>query len=304
MNFEEVRILDERFPPPGVYLELDAFGLRDRGPELAEWLDRVVQDLVEPAVGHALLSGGGAHGPLPNTDWTEAAGADVLARQFVAEDLDGEIVDSDPENDWSTLQQELAAGKLWDLRYHVILLGENGYPDEFRGQAFAKVRLASLDDPEAADVLAVLVSRAMYGNDLTEHQPLWVDTCRAAATRFAATTGYLTVDYPSFESPYEQFIGRYWLDGLRECRTHVRGYYWGNLLSTTHVEALGGAARVRAEAPCHFLQELAEGLWFLQLTPDLDDISDEALAALKAYFEPLLPKAEDDWEYAGLPLRV
>jgi hypothetical protein len=297
------RLKEEVVPSPALYLELNVFEAASRRRELADWVDESVRQLVEPAVHNALLKGHAPHKRLPKTDWT--AGDSVLHRGAQAEALEGDVVGEDwSEVFWAQLRHDFQDGKLKNLRYEVRFLGEDGYPDFGRGEAYVHAMLPSVEDSSVADVLAVLVSSSIYGDDIPAHQALWVDAFRSSAARFQASTGYLTIDYPSWESPYEQSIGRWWLDGLRECRSRLRGYYWGNLLSRTHIETLGGIDRIRTAAPCHAVTEIDGGLCYLQLTESVDAFSDEALARLKDYFGPLLPPSEDDFEYRGLPLRI
>jgi hypothetical protein len=294
---------EEVVPSPALYLELNAFDATAQRADLVDWIDQSARQLVEPAVHSALLRDHAAHSALPKTDWT--AGESVLHRGVQAEAIDGDVVGEDwSEMLWAQLRHDFQEGKLKNLMHVVRFLGEDGYPDSFRGQADVRVTLASVEDNGAADVLAVLVSRSILGDEIPAHEALWVDAFRSAAARFQASTGYLTIDYPSWESPYEQSIGRWWLDALRECRSRLRGYYWGNLLSREHIATLGGIDRIRNEAPCQVVTEIEEGLCYLQLTESVDAFSDEALVRLKDYFAPLLPPSEGDDEDVGLPLRI
>jgi hypothetical protein len=294
---------EEAIPSPALYLELNVFDAAARRADLVDWIDESVRQLVEPAVHNALLKGHAPHRALPKTDWT--AGESVLHRGVQAEAIDGDVVGEDwSQMLWAQLRDDFKEGKLKNLMHVVRFLGEDGYPDSFRGEASVHVTLASVEGSSVADVLAVLVSRSIYGDEIPAHEAFWVDAFRSSAARFQAATGYLTIGYPSWESPYEQSIGRWWLDGLRECRSRLRGYYWGNLLSRKHVETLGGIDRIRTQAPCHAVTEIDGGLCYLQLTESVDAFSDEALARLKDYFAPLLPPSEDDFEDGGLPLRI
>ena len=289
------------FPPPALYLEVDTFDARERLVELADWLDEMVHQLIEPPVRHALLQGRGVH-QVAETEWS--ADARVLDRALQAERRDGEIVREDwTDEAWTQARRDLARGKLKELRHEVLFLGEDGYPDAQRGLAFANVTLT--EDEDTACVLAVLVSRAIYGTEIgRDEQAAWAAALCATAARFHAATGYLTIDYVGRESPHEQSIGAYWLDGLRECRSTLRGYHWGNVLSRDHIEMLGGIEQIKREAPCESVAELEEGLCYLQLSGDVDHFSDEALVNLETYLRPLLQQPDDDFEYVGLPLRV
>jgi hypothetical protein len=51
---------------------------------------------------------------------------------------------------------------------------------------------------------------------LDRTQRAWVAVAKSAAIALRATTGYLTIGYVGGASPFEQLIGRDWLDGLAE----------------------------------------------------------------------------------------
>ena len=78
--------------------------------------------------------------------------------------------------------------------------------------------------------------------------------------------------------------------------TRLRGAYWGNFLSSNHVQLLGGITRVAKEAPCFLVEPLnmtgvdgtpATGA-YLQLTEDLFVISSTQIRALETYLAPIL----------------
>jgi hypothetical protein len=74
-------------------------------------------------------------------------------------------------------------------------------------------------------------------------------------------------------------------------RQSVKGAFWANFLSKAHVDALGGATAVRHKAPCHSVQDLADGGLLLLLRPSpfpSDDQSElAAYAALRAFLAPI-----------------
>jgi hypothetical protein len=92
-------------------------------------------------------------------------------------------------------------------------------------------------------------------------------------------------------------IGRDWLDGVAESKRLLRGYFWGNVLSARHIAALGGRDRVLSEAPCARAEDWSAAgreLVYLQLTPDLELVRDDALLALERYLRPVLPAPRQD----------
>jgi hypothetical protein len=113
--------------------------------------------------------------------------------------------------------------------------------------------------------------------------------------------GFITLD------PF-QFIGgdltqhelarhAYWATTPGVYRTHLRGAFWGNLLSPHHVALLGGYAQVAREAPCQVVAPLSFGQpesaestgAYLQLTDHPARVSTQQLDALARYLAPVLP---------------
>jgi hypothetical protein len=81
---------------------------------------------------------------------------------------------------------------------------------------------------------------------------------------------------------------------MEEIDTVVRGFFWGNILSSGHIAALGGLDAVMANAPVASAVDLSTGQHervYLQLSDDLFDVTDEAEEQLREYFAPVLPVA-------------
>ncbi|MFN8526491.1 MAG: hypothetical protein U0821_25600 [Chloroflexota bacterium] len=66
---------------------------------------------------------------------------------------------------------------------------------------------------------------------------------------------------------------------------------WALWLTSGHIEALGGANRIRREAPVAVVIERASGLW-LQLTEDPFDIIDGKLRDLAEFLAPVIPSID------------
>jgi hypothetical protein len=292
----------DRPPPPGVHLELDTFeDLGGRGEELAEWAARARERVLDPL--HMATVAARNEGDGPRTEWGRPGGV------FRGVETEPDLGSSgDFESDWRSALSALRAGSLQSFLCSLHTLDDNGYPSAMPGPAFLRVEDVGAEHDVAAWTVTLTVSRALYPAAIEPSvQHAWVDLIRGGARAFSAATGYLTVDHVDDSSPYEQSIGRDWLDGLEESRTLLRGYYWGNILSGQHVNAVGGIERVRDEAPCAFVDDFGAEPWqlvYLQLTHDLDDIPDEALRRLRDYLGPLLPTAARDFRYVGVPLRI
>ena len=132
-----------------------------------------------------------------------------------------------------------------------------------------------------------------------------VELALSTFTAVDGVVGYITVDYVGTggftDSPYERAVGLAYVWAAREFRSKVRGYYWGNLLSNSHVELLGGEA-VLAQAPVYLVKKLENG-YYLQLTEDINNIDREKLAQLKEFLKPLLPEGypQSPEYYENLP---
>jgi hypothetical protein len=140
---------------------------------------------------------------------------------------------------------------------------------------------------------------------LPERQARVVRLAKELATEVEAATGLITLDrVTGGDSPYERAITADSTETRRRARELVHGYYWGTFLSETHVERLGGVARVRAEAPVALVEQLDQ-LTYLQLTERVDDTPESSLRALRAFLEPLLPPGCGSPPFDPLPpLRV
>lgn len=132
-------------------------------------------------------------------------------------------------------------------------------------------------------------------------QDTLVDIAKQAFAQLQGVTGYITLDCVGArdggnESPYEQTLGlsapwaavnRHTNEQLFHKRT--RGYFWGNFLSQTHVDILGGEAAL-AQAPVMLVERVGDG-YYLQLNKDINAIDLTQLRRLKAFLEPVLPVA-------------
>jgi hypothetical protein len=292
----------DRPPPPAVHLELDTFeDLGGRGEELAGWVAGARERVLDPLYASTVAARDEGDGP--RTEWGRPGG--VFRGVETEPDFEAS---GDFESDWRMAVSALRAGSLQSFLCSLHTLDDSGYPSAMPGPAFLRVEDVGAEHDLAAWTATLTVSRALYADAIEPSiQKAWVDLVRGGARAFSVATGYLTVDHVDDASPYEQSIGRDWLDGLEESRVLLRGYYWGNILSKRHVSALGGIEGIQEEVPCAVVEDLlAEPgeLVYLQLTHDLDDLPDEALRRLRDYLEPLLPTATRDFRYIGVPLRV
>jgi len=79
----------------------------------------------------------------------------------------------------------------------------------------------------------------------------------------------------------------------------LRGTYWGTFLGREMVDELGGAVRVRREAPVHLVESFGDGALYLQLTPEPAPITTPAmqtgLLALEQFLLPVLVPLPPYW---------
>lgn len=130
-------------------------------------------------------------------------------------------------------------------------------------------------------------------------QRAFVQHTLTVASDIEAATGLITLDYSS--EAYERWHGINNLDASLQSRRMLLGYYWGNILSAGHVERLGGWDNIRQDAPV-FRAQLVDPerlLVFLQLTEDVEQMTDENLRELKSYLTPLLHPPFPGYRYPG-----
>lgn len=112
------------------------------------------------------------------------------------------------------------------------------------------------------------------------------------ATRIEAVAGYIDHHWgPFIPTRFEAGMS---LEATRsECFRLVHGYFWGNFLGPGHLQALGGRERTLRECPSAVVEDLSsEGheLVYAQLTEDVEEVTEEKLAALRDFLDPVLPR--------------
>jgi hypothetical protein len=267
--------------PPSVHLEATTTeDVIRTGDVFATWADDARRRLLEPLRENLASRMSSVHVTVDGERLDQSAlGSDAAQAQ------------------WSSALQQLARGEVQRLSYVLQPRERDGTPTIRLGQARLQVLALAPEFGVDAATVAITVSRGLYDGPLDEEtQSAWVEAATQAAVQLRATTGYVTIDYVAGASPYEQMLGRDWLDGVAESRRLLRGFYWGNLLSAEHIAALGGVDRVLAEAPCALAENLsapAHESVYLQLTPAIEVVPDGALLALERYLRPALPAPAD-----------
>jgi hypothetical protein len=205
-----------------------------------------------------------------------------------ARERNGRVLASPLERDGVTqLVRRLGVGELRSIRIEVTRPWTD--TDLFG----ASVGHVEVDQERASQNEAHYLEARLSAGPLWDRFAAWQDRVVAIFTRSAAAltapTGLLTVD--AVPVAHEYSLGIPAGVGRSSVQTRVRGYAWGTILSGILAAALGGRERVRAEAPVAEILDLGRGPdsgIYLQLTPNIDDFSDEALRKLKNYLLPIL----------------
>jgi len=269
---------------PFLFFEIDTFAsLEERGGELSDWVETVWRELLAPLV--------------PTSD-------PVPYELSIGLESRSGDVEAAPQTSalWEQTLDGLRRGELQSASLTMVRGARGG---EGLSAFHLEVQLCGLAWPGVSHRVSVAASRDLFGAAISiEAEDRWVRVVKAATTQFEASTGYVTFDVAGYISPFESRFHLHWPDTLREVRTYLRGYYWGNFLSADHIRALGGAERVVREAPCHLIETLAPGLMYLQLTPSVEEFDDQQLAELGEFLSPCLPAVSDEYPYLGPPVRV
>lgn len=108
--------------------------------------------------------------------------------------------------------------------------------------------------------------------------------------------GYVNVGFPHAtitpnSTIYEGIQGYSFTSFSIEFDCKARGYFWGNILTEKHIEKLGGIGSIKNKAPCYNIEEIKFGnrsAVYLQLTPNINNYTDEQLVQLRDYIKPIL----------------
>jgi len=202
------------------------------------------------------------------------------------------------EKNWQKFRQLLEDNKLTLFYMGPHYEGAGASPPL---NAFIEIRIESKyylyylgdDEPTTASFIGFSVERGLYGERVPQEvQQFYVEALEKLCVSLQGVGGFITVDaiqVNSADSPHESYVGLSYSWASRQFHRYYRGYFWGNFLSPGHVELLGGPEKVTLEAPVYKARRLDDGGMFLQLTPHLDEVTDDDLRKLKTYLTPILP---------------
>jgi hypothetical protein len=149
--------------------------------------------------------------------------------------------------------------------------------------------------PEEAPLIEFFVTLLLYKTHVPNSvSSAFVSIIETLANSISSAGGFITIDcmreLRAF-SAHERYVGLTYMSASRQFDKYFRGYSWGNFLSKKHVELLGGINLIEKEAPVYLVKRLQDGGAFLQLTEDINNVSNDDLRKLKRFFQPILPKA-------------
>jgi hypothetical protein len=119
-----------------------------------------------------------------------------------------------------------------------------------------------------------------------------VSALKRGAVDLAASTGFISAGYAEWATAYERDAGLSAYEGRRMCSERLRGCFWANVLSRTHIEGLEKNGRSPQDAPAARVERLeSEGWNGLVLcakgaTPW--DTARRDLRSLEAFLAPIL----------------
>ena len=198
---------------------------------------------------------------------------------------------------------------VWRSVRDVVLNGEYAYLFLFdestrfaltvrAGDILASIARRLRNEAARARVLAAAIATPRFLNFASA---IALQDTRAVCETFRqvdGACGFITLNALALvggdQTPYEISRRISWMSRPDLYREHVRGVFWGNLLSPRHVAVLGGIERVMHEAPCRVIvplafQEQAEQGAYLQVSDDIERISATEIDALARYLRPVLP---------------
>ncbi len=148
--------------------------------------------------------------------------------------------------------------------------------------------------PDSSNLIEIMISAACFAEalDLDATAAKLKQSFRNLASLIRLDTGFITFDHTGRSaSPYEAAFVPLHIENGRLYTTHLRGYYWGNLLTEHHIDQLGGVDRIRSEAPVGSVEDWSTEDWpalWLEMAGPISQVTDQQIRELHDYFEPLL----------------
>lgn len=198
------------------------------------------------------------------------------------------------EQRWNNLKQDLRSGKI-----NIIYICKDGAKNEYV-YPFAMTFL--IDKPlnnfsNTLNEICFHISPSVIANITIEEIKNWF---KEIFIIFNGVYGYIDYTYGSTvpliikTSSYEEY-NKVEINQIREQAIKMSaGYFWGNILTAGHIEALGGERKFKKEVPHYLLEKLPmkdeKMAYYIQLDEDIFSFNEEKYLELKDYFKPILPK--------------
>lgn len=219
--------------------------------------------------------------------------------------------------DWTAQSQLEAAERVRDDKAAALILEwtDVAVPGE---AAALRASLGMNRDYEREGLWGVSLAfgrelHAATAPNLDAFAEILADALALAGARSQTRYGAVVYDFISGETlnrlPYELMYGI--TEGYQEADESARGYYWANLLTTRHVDKLGGLDAFAARCADHGVAAtvldrsgaIGDAAVLVRDPAPLTAFTDERLAAMRDLLDPALPHPDYLW-YAGWPVRV
>lgn len=150
-----------------------------------------------------------------------------------------------------------------------------------------------------ADNIALSVSERLFQGVIPyDYQEKFVNSFKKTFEELNGITGFLTFEKKNaMVSPnstaLEDLLDFMYVVHSKKFDVLARGYFWGNIFSEGHIRNLGGKENILQNAPCEKIEIIGpinRQAVYLQLTPDVNNYSDNQLRELKKFLSPVLPK--------------
>ncbi|MCG8540258.1 MAG: hypothetical protein MJA82_10010, partial [Clostridia bacterium] len=160
----------------------------------------------------------------------------------------------------------------------------------------------NLKNPIANNISFAINEKIFSGTFPLNVQEKVVKFLKNIFVKFNGIYGFITFErkWPGFTpipTPLEQILNINYIFNSYKFKNKARGYFWANILSEEHILKLGGFDNVKKTAPCYIIENIEldnKKALYLQLTPDINDYSDEKLLELKKFLSPVLPEEDMD----------
>lgn len=207
---------------------------------------------------------------------------------------------------WKKTREKLKNGEIYSL--WLVHCDDRLRNTPVEGPIGLQLNIEDYQELYETPLIYFWISKLYFGDHIPlEFQQVCVDLLDKLTLGLNSTGGLITLDKAAgaYCSAHESYIGFEYVRDSMKLKDYFRGYQWGNYLSPIHVISLGGPERVEKEAPVYLTKRFADGGMYLQLTEDIEQVSDDDLRRLKNYFKPILiPKTEDQYHLCYANMRV